>query len=236
MKTEKRPAREGERILIVDAFFPIGYENGDVLTVIYCSSWSSSVVAESKRHGTALVYGKEYEVVVENEEKDADKPAVDGEGEALAVGDFVFALPHSDARYGMTTYSNAYVGKVVKLLNNKTVVLETISAKKRPLGNVHTVDPTYFKKVDAPDATDATESASDDVVAHPSHYTSGKFEVIEVIEEFTQGYEPYEAYCVGNVIKYVARAPHKHATPLQDLKKARQYLDFAIERIEAEGE
>jgi len=154
MKTEKRPAREGERILIVDAFFPIGYKNGDVLTVIYCSLANSSVVAMTKRRGAVLVYGKEYKVVVEDVEQDTDKPVVDG----------------------------------------------------------------------------------DDAVAHPSHYTSGKFEVIEVIEEFTQGYNPYEAYCVGNVIKYVARAPHKHSTPLQDLKKARQYLDFAIKRIEAEEE
>lgn len=105
------------------------------------------------------------------------------------------------------------------------MIVQTLSANGKykvgdvPIGRVVTIDPV-----------------PSDAVEHPSHYTNGKFEVIEVIEEFTQGYKPYEAYCVGNVIKYVARAPHKHETPLEDLKKARQYLDFAIKRIEGESE
>lgn len=71
-----------------------------------------------------------------------------------------------------------------------------------------------------------------DVVNHPSHYTQGKFEVIEVIEEITGGYsDGYVAYCVGNTIKYLARAPYKHDTPLEDLKKAQKYLEFAIKRL-----
>lgn len=73
-----------------------------------------------------------------------------------------------------------------------------------------------------------------DPVNHPSHYTQGKFETIEVIEEWTQHYsDGYVGYCAGNTLKYVSRAPHKHATPLEDLKKARAYLDFAIAYEEA---
>lgn len=71
-----------------------------------------------------------------------------------------------------------------------------------------------------------------DKVDHPSHYKQGKFETIEVIEEITQGYgDSYVGYCVGNAIKYLARAPHKHDTPEEDLRKAAKYIQFALARL-----
>lgn len=73
-----------------------------------------------------------------------------------------------------------------------------------------------------------------DAVDSPSHYKLGKFETIEVIEEITKGYDDgFVAHCAGTAIKYIARAPHKHDTPLEDLRKAARYLDFAIERLQA---
>lgn len=75
-----------------------------------------------------------------------------------------------------------------------------------------------------------------DKVDHPSHYKQGKFETIEIIEEITQGYEDgYVAYAVGNAIKYLARAPFKHDTPEEDLRKAAKYIEFALKRL-AEAE
>ncbi len=76
--------------------------------------------------------------------------------------------------------------------------------------------------------------ASTDMVEHPSHYTSGKFEVIEIIEEVTKGYDDsFVGYCVGNTQKYIARAPHKHNDGgITDLRKAVKYLEFAIEHLE----
>lgn len=72
-----------------------------------------------------------------------------------------------------------------------------------------------------------------DAVEHPSHYTSGKFETIEVIEDITSGYEDgFLAHCVGTATKYIYRAPHKHETPLEDLRKAAKYLEFAIKHLE----
>ncbi|PAE24047.1 DUF3310 domain-containing protein [Bacillus sp. 7894-2] len=71
-----------------------------------------------------------------------------------------------------------------------------------------------------------------DYVNSPSHYNAGKFEVIEIIEQVTSGYEdPFVGYCVGNTQKYVARAPHKGKL-VEDLKKSRKYLDFAIAHLE----
>lgn len=68
-----------------------------------------------------------------------------------------------------------------------------------------------------------------DNVNHPSHYTSGKIEVIDFIEEYKLGFH------LGNVIKYIARNGHKKSKgrsmeekALEDLKKARWYLDREI--------
>ena len=69
--------------------------------------------------------------------------------------------------------------------------------------------------------------AVDDAVTHPSHYTDGKIEVIDFIRDKKLD------FCRGNVVKYVCRAGKKSKeTELEDLKKARQYCEFAIEELE----
>lgn len=67
-----------------------------------------------------------------------------------------------------------------------------------------------------------------DPVNHPTHYTSGPIEVIDIIEGFSLG------FCLGNVVKYILRAPHKGAQ-VQDLEKARWYLDREIQRLKKSG-
>ena len=70
-----------------------------------------------------------------------------------------------------------------------------------------------------------------DPVNHPSHYNAGKVEVIDYIEQVCASYPGKEAPLVGNVIKYVSRAPLKEKK-LEDLKKARWYLDRLIKNLE----
>lgn len=62
-----------------------------------------------------------------------------------------------------------------------------------------------------------------DVVNHPDHYTAGGIETIDFIEAKELNYR------LGNVVKYITRADHK-GKRLEDLKKARWYLDREIER------
>ncbi len=70
-------------------------------------------------------------------------------------------------------------------------------------------------------------------VNHPKHYNQGKIEVIEFIEDQGMG----EAFCLGNAIKYIARAGKKHpGTFIEDLEKARWYLDRIIEVAKARRE
>ncbi len=64
-----------------------------------------------------------------------------------------------------------------------------------------------------------------DKINHPDHYTAGKIEVYDFIEAWNLDFS------IGNVVKYVARAPYK-GTKLDDLKKAKWYLEKAIEREE----
>lgn len=64
-------------------------------------------------------------------------------------------------------------------------------------------------------------------VQHPNHYTWKGVECKTVIETMTNGLDGQEAYYVGNIVKYLYRYPAK-GTPLKDLMKARQYLDFLI--------
>lgn len=64
-----------------------------------------------------------------------------------------------------------------------------------------------------------------DKVNHPKHYTShpSNIECIDVVEHFS--------FCIANVIKYCWRADLK-GSPVEDLKKARWYLDREIAKRE----
>lgn len=77
------------------------------------------------------------------------------------------------------------------------------------------------------ESSEATADTSGDQVDHPRHYggADDPFEAIKVIEAWGLGFN------LGNVIKYIARAERK-GTPLDDLRKARWYLDREIARRE----
>jgi hypothetical protein len=69
-----------------------------------------------------------------------------------------------------------------------------------------------------------------DQVNHPAHYTTGKYEVIDVLEDWFMN-RPHE----WNAVKYIARAPHK-GNEIQDLQKAVWYLERKIQRLKYEQE
>ena len=70
-----------------------------------------------------------------------------------------------------------------------------------------------------------------DMVNHPSHYKSETgLEAIDVIEAFTFDLLGIEAFCTGNALKYLCRWKKKNG--LEDLKKARWYLNRLIDHVE----
>lgn len=71
----------------------------------------------------------------------------------------------------------------------------------------------------------------DSAVNHPSHYTSGKFEVIDIIED-QLGLEGLRGFCLGNTIKYICRAGKKNPSKLiEDLEKAEWYLHHYLHQV-----
>ena len=66
-----------------------------------------------------------------------------------------------------------------------------------------------------------------DNVNHPSHYTSGKIEVIDFIEDKELGFH------LGNAVKYISRAGRKNPDKIvEDLQKAVWYINREIGRLE----
>jgi hypothetical protein len=81
-------------------------------------------------------------------------------------------------------------------------------------------------KKTVPNWDKAGSTNTDDFINHPKHYTEGGIEVIQYIRA-KLGKEGYIAYCMGNVYKYTSR--YKHKGGVEDLQKAKVYLDWAIQ-------
>ena len=64
-----------------------------------------------------------------------------------------------------------------------------------------------------------------DAVNHPSHYTEhpSGVECIQITEHMN--------FCLGNAVKYIWRAGLKNDNAIEDLKKARWYVDRELERL-----
>jgi len=71
---------------------------------------------------------------------------------------------------------------------------------------------------------------NDKMVSHPDHYKSGKYEVIDIIDEFTKDLSGTEAVCTANAIKYILRWKKKNG--IQDVKKAIWYLQHMVDKEE----
>lgn len=68
-----------------------------------------------------------------------------------------------------------------------------------------------------------------DLVNHPPHYTQGRSEAIDVIED-SLGYDGFVGYCVGNALKYLIR--HRAKGGSVDLRKAHWYLSRLVSGLE----
>ena len=65
----------------------------------------------------------------------------------------------------------------------------------------------------------------EDLINHPSHYTSGNIEVIDVIEDWKLDFR------LANAVKYIARAGKKDQTKAkEDLEKALWYIRRFIDK------
>lgn len=90
-----------------------------------------------------------------------------------------------------------------------------------------------FMRVNVPFTRKVDMQEEQDMVHEPPHYQFGKFSARMIIELVGKTYKSASVfYHVGNALKYLMRAPRKNG--LEDLKKAKQSVEFAIENWEAE--
>ena len=86
---------------------------------------------------------------------------------------------------------------------------------------------------DTPTVADTVEENSEDVnpdpVNRPAHYTSGSIECIDAIQAAFDA-EAVKDFCLCNAFKYLWR--HRNKNGVEDLKKARWYLNRLIEEAE----
>lgn len=82
--------------------------------------------------------------------------------------------------------------------------------------------------------TPQANNKRDDRVDHPAHYNQMPFEVIEITKHFS--------FTLGNAIKYICRAGFKSEEgmsqkqkTIEDLKKARWYIDYEIKELTREN-
>ncbi|MEX2784463.1 DUF3310 domain-containing protein [Streptococcus sp. H49] len=75
---------------------------------------------------------------------------------------------------------------------------------------------------------------TEDIIHKPKHY-QGRYgsEAVEVIKNFGASPEFEEGFYWGNAIKYMLRYHSKNG--VEDLKKARQNLNWLIEKLEGEA-
>ena len=72
-----------------------------------------------------------------------------------------------------------------------------------------------------------------DNVNHPQHYTQGGVECIDALAAATSGLTGIEAVCTANAIKYLWRWKWKNG--VEDLRKAKWYIDRLIKKAEKHG-
>ncbi len=102
--------------------------------------------------------------------------------------------------------------RIAAFTSNKSILNPEITIEE-PQSVLDTINPECVK----PEAPKA------DPVNHPAHYKIGGIETIDFIEAKSLGYH------LGNAVKYITRADHK-GNRLQDLQKAKWYIDRAIEK------
>lgn len=116
----------------------------------------------------------------------------------------------------------------LELLNGEIDSIEQNSSewiKVRP-NEEHLLEKDYRKRFDQ--SNDLQQRKRNDMVNSPSHYMLGNHEVKDIVSLVADKYHKGSvAHNIASALEYQMRAPEKNG--LEDIKKARKCLDFAIE-------
>ena len=129
---------------------------------------------------------------------------------------------------------SAFQTAIVNRVYAEEILLKTVwkAEVENQAGRIFTItDNDDFMKVNEPFTRKVDMQEEQDMVHEPPHYQFGKFSARVIIELVGKTYKSASVfYHVGNALKYLMRAPRKNG--LQDLKKAKQSVEFAIEKWE----
>lgn len=117
---------------------------------------------------------------------------------------------------GINEFNGIYFWAEVETEDGRTILID---------------DSWDFEKANEPFTRKVDMQEEQDMVHEPPHYQFGKFSARMIIELVGKTYKSASVfYHVGNALKYLMRAPRKNG--LQDLQKAKQSVEFAIEKWE----
>ena len=147
----------------------------------------------------------------------------------------VYDMGKSEYSEGMTV-----VGKVVELEYNEDGK-NTATIESMPFQRYTVTDDNYFdywkdyieSKTERVgnhkrQSNDVQQRKRNDMVNSPSHYMLGNHEVKDIVSLVADKYHKGSvAHNIASALEYQMRAPEKNG--LEDIKKARKCLDFAIE-------
>ena len=120
--------------------------------------------------------------------------------------------------YGFLDFKKGETGRV-KFIRGTTLFVKMDNGS---LLYTYEMRPEYYEK-----GIEKIDDNKGDIVNHPSHYTDGKIEVIDFIEDKGLNFNK------GNAVKYIARAGKKDTSKeIEDLKKAQWYINREIKRLE----
>lgn len=109
-------------------------------------------------------------------------------------------------------------------LNDKDdkLAYEPQAGKKFYLDDIDSTNTYYGPEFDTGDSME-----QNDHINHPNHYCYGGLEVIEILRRKLPADE-FKGYLYGTLLTYIFRHEFK-GSPVEDLKKAKVYLDWLIE-------
>ena len=109
--------------------------------------------------------------------------------------------------------------------NNDDLKIEAINeAVEKNWNNIYDKRVKDFSRFENKETKLMFEIEEKEMVNHPSHYNMGKYEAIDVIEDWNLNFN------LGNAVKYISRAGHKDDI-VQDLKKSLWYIEREIQRL-----
>ena len=137
-----------------------------------------------------------------------------------------------DGNVGLFKIKDLKVGYKIEILGDRmTGEVSKISSNGKT-AQIRVDDGVYRDITDNNDFTiiewHATPQYAEDMVNSPSHYMLGSHEVKDIVSLVADKYHKGSvAHNIASALEYQMRAPEKNG--LEDIKKARKCLDFAIE-------